>query len=72
MNKLQPLGNDKGLRNKEYNKAETVQDALSCLHAFEFKGTRIIECKKCGWGLQVDSLEEFNKINDYYARRNAE
>lgn len=70
--KLPPLGHDKGIENKAYHTPETVQNALTCNHAFTFNGSRSIECKKCGWGLQINSLEEYEKISDYYGRRNAD
>lgn len=69
---LPPLGSDKGIKNKEYITPETVQDAMTCNHKFSMKGSRVMQCDECGWGIQINSFEEFENITDYYGRRAAE
>lgn len=39
-----------------------VANAHTCKHKFIMKGFRVCECQKCGWGLMVESVDDFKKL----------
>lgn len=56
----------------EWDKTEPreVSNSSLCAHRFILKGMRVAECRKCGLGLFLDSVEDFKKLQETYGNAN--
>lgn len=54
--------------NKEPSLNIVTQDAKSCHHKFLLKGLHDMYCDKCGWGILISGLKDYEKIVSMYEK----
>lgn len=52
--------------NKEPSLNITTQDARTCDHDFVLRGLHDMYCTKCGWGLVIGGLSDYEKLVKLY------